>query len=235
MTQSKADVVSSLFSLELGDNDSAFIFLGYSGVILRTKNVTIMIDPGKSLDESHISALDHLDLLFFTHNHWDHYNHDKALQIIEKTQSHVVADIISSEELSTSVSPDILTRADSGSFAATYVVGGHEITALRGIHVGPITQYLIDLGTIKVFHAGDSGYWKHTDISADIAFVPVGTARTCSPEVALGMVVNVQPKLAVPMHGRKREMKQFQVLMSKVLPDIDVIIPEKFKLNRFTI
>ena len=235
MTQSKADVVNSLFSLELGDNDSAFICLGYSGVILRTKNVTIMVDPGISLDESHISALNHLDLLFFTHKHWDHYNHDKALQIIEKTQSHVVADIISSEELSASVPPDRLTRADSGSFAATYLVGGHEIVALRGIHAGPITQYLIDLGTIKVFHAGDSGYWKHTDISADIAFVPVGTARTCSPEVALGMVVNVQPKLAVPMHGKKREMKQFQVLMSKVLPDIDVIVPEKFKLNRFTI
>ena len=234
MTQSKAEVVNSLFSLELGDNDSAFICLGYSGVILRTKNMTIIIDPGKSLDESDISALKHVDLLFFTHNHWDHYNYDKALQIIEKTGSHVVADIISSEELSASVSPGMLTRADSGSFATKYLVAGHEIVALRGIHVGPITQYLVDLGTIKVFHAGDSGYWKHTDISADIAFVPVGTARTCSPETALGMVVNVQPKLAVPIHGKKQEMKQFQVLMNKVLPDIDVIVPEKFKLIRFT-
>jgi len=60
MTQSKAEVVNSLFSLELGDNDSAFIFLGYSGVILRTKNMTIIIDPGKSLDESDVSALKHV-------------------------------------------------------------------------------------------------------------------------------------------------------------------------------
>jgi L-ascorbate metabolism protein UlaG (beta-lactamase superfamily) len=235
MTQSRAEVLNSFFSLELGDNDSAFIFLGYSGVILRTKNMTIMVDPGKSLDESEVSALEYLDLLFFTHNHWDHYNHDKALQIIKKTKSHVVADIISSKELNASLPPDMVTRADSGSFATTYVVAGHEIVALRGVHVGPITQYLMDLGTIKVFHAGDSGYWKHTDISAHIAFVPVGTARTCSPEVALGMVVNVQPKLAVPIHGKKQEMKKFQVLMNKVLPHIEVIVPEKFKLIRFTI
>jgi len=124
--------------------------------------------------------------------------------------------------------------ADSGSFATTYFAAGHEIVTLRGIHVGPITQHLVNLGTIKVFHAGDSGYWKHTNISADIAFVPVGTARTCSPETALGMVVNVQPKLAVPIHGKKQEMKQFQVLMNKVLPNIDVIVPEKFKVIRFT-
>lgn len=148
MTQSKAEVVESLFFLELGDNDSAIIFLEYSGIILRTKNMTIMVDLGKSLDESHMSALEHLDLLFFTHNHWNHY-YDKALQIIKKTKCHVVAAIISSEELIASVPPDRLTRADSGSFATPYLVAGHEIVVPRGIHVGPITQYLIDFKNYK--------------------------------------------------------------------------------------
>ncbi|MFX0093822.1 MAG: MBL fold metallo-hydrolase [Candidatus Hodarchaeota archaeon] len=174
-----------------------------------------------------ISAIEHLDLLFFTHNHWDHYSNKEALQIIKQTRVHVIADAITSEELKARVPPDMITIGNSGSFATSYNIKDHKVVALRGIHVGPITQYLVNLDGIKVFHGGDSGYWRHKDISAEIAFVPTGTARTCSPEVALAMVMNVKPKLAVPIHGRKQEMKQFKELMEKVLPDIEVIVPEK--------
>jgi L-ascorbate metabolism protein UlaG (beta-lactamase superfamily) len=235
LAQNKFEVIKSLYSLEFSDNEAAFIFLGYSGILLRSKNLAIAIDPGKTLGQPEISAIEHLDLLFFTHNHWDHYSNEKALQIIKHTGAHVVADIISSDELKSSVPHDMITRADSGSFATTYKIEDHEVVALRGIHIGPITQYLVNLGRIKVFHGGDSGYWRHKDMSAEIAFVPTGTARTCSPEVALAMVMNLQPKLAVPIHGRKQEMKQFKDLMGKVLPDIEVIVPEKFKIIKITV
>ncbi|MFX0212271.1 MAG: MBL fold metallo-hydrolase [Candidatus Hodarchaeota archaeon] len=236
MVQNKIETVKSLYSLELADNEIAFIFLGYSGILLRSKNLAIAIDPGRrSLDQSEISAIKHLDLLFFTHNHWDHYCNDVALQIIKQTGAHVIADVISSEELKKSVPPNKITVGDSGSSEKSYKVEGHEIVALRGVHVGPTTKYLVNLGKIKVFHGADSGYWRHKGISAEIAFVPTGTATTCSPEVALAMVVNLQPKLAVPIHGNKQDMKQFKVLMDKVIPEIEVIVPEKFKLIKTSI
>lgn len=192
--------------------------------------MAIAFDPSKNLNQPEVSAIEHLDLLFFTHNHWDHYNKEVALQIFDQTGTHVVADPISSEELKANVPVDKITIGNSGSFATIYEIGDYEIVALRGIHVGPITQYLVNLGGIKIFHAGDSGFWQHKDMSAEITFVPVGTARTCSPEVAFAMVKNMQPKISVPIHGRKQEIKKFQILMKKVLPDIEVIVPEKFKL-----
>ncbi|UCG00783.1 MAG: MBL fold metallo-hydrolase [Candidatus Heimdallarchaeota archaeon] len=235
MTQNRIEAIKSLYSLELNNNDAAFIFLGYSGIILRLKTFTMAFDPGKGLDLSEISAIEHLDLLSFTHNHWDHYNKEKALQLFAETGTHIVADIISSEELSTSVPTNLLTVGDAGSSFKTYRINDFEVSALRGVHVGPISQYLVNLGRLKVFHGGDSGYWRHPDVSADIAFVPIGTARTCSPAVALAMVMDLQPKIAVPIHGQKQEMKKFRVLVEKVLPDIEVIVPERFKLIKISI
>ncbi|MFQ5979692.1 MAG: MBL fold metallo-hydrolase [Candidatus Heimdallarchaeota archaeon] len=234
--QNKAEAVKSLYSLELNEKEVAFIFLGYSGILLRTKELAIAIDPGRrSLGGPEVAALEHLNLLLFTHNHWDHYCNDVALQIIEQTGAHVIADVISSEELKESVPPNKITIGDPGSSEKLYKVEGHEVVALRGVHVGPTTKYLVNLGDMKVFHGADSGYWRHKNISAEITFVPTGTATTCSPEVALAMVVNLQPKLAVPIHGNKQDMKQFKVLMEKVLPDIDVIVPEKFRVVKVSI
>ncbi|MFX1284836.1 MAG: MBL fold metallo-hydrolase [Promethearchaeota archaeon] len=235
MVQSKVEAIKTLYSLGLDVNEFVFIFLGYSGVILRSKDITIAFDPSRSLGKPEVSVLKQLDLLFFTHNHWDHYLNKEALEIIKQTGTHVVADILTSEELKASVPPNMITVADSGSSAKTYRVANLEIVALRGIHVGPITQYLVNLGGIKVFHGGDSGYWRHKDVSADITFVPTGTATTCSPAVALAMVMNLQPKITVPIHGNKQDIKQFKVLMEKVLPEIEVIVPERFKTTKFSI
>lgn len=228
MVGNKVEGIKSLFSLKLRNSDLAFLFLGYSSILLKSENSTIAIDPGKSLSQSEVSAVKHLDLLLFTHNHWDHFQKDYALEISRKTRPHKVADIASFEELKADVPPSMLTKADPASKSATYQIGEIKVTALQGIHVGPITQYLIDLRGIKIFHGGDSGYWRQKDTSADLAFVPVGTATTCSPATALATIMDLSPKVAVPIHGRSREMKQFESILKKVRPEVEVIVPEKF-------
>ena len=229
MVGNTVEAVRALYSLELKDSDVAFLFLGYSGILLRTEDSAVAIDPGKSLTHKEVAAITHLDLLLFTHNHWDHYKRDYALEIIQQTGAHVVADIVTSEELKAIVPPTRLTKADPRTRDATYQIGDTAVTALEGIHVGPITQYLIDLGRITVFHGGDSGYWRLKNTSADLAFVPVGTATTCSPATALATIMDLSPKMAVPIHGRKQEMKHFRGIMEKVLPGVEVIIADKSK------
>ena len=229
MGGNKVEAVRALFSLELKDSEVAFLFLGYSGILLRTEDLAIAIDPGKSLSHEEVAAITHLDLILFTHNHWDHYKKDYALEIIQQTGTHVVADIVTSEELKAIIPSTRLTKADPRTKDATYQIGETAVTALEGIHVGPITQYLIDLGKIMVFHGGDSGYWRLKDTSADLAFVPVGTATTCSPATALATIIDLSPKIAVPIHGRRQEMKHFRSIMEKVLPEVEVIIADKFR------
>ena len=234
MVGDNAKAVRSLFSLELRNGDLAFLFLGYSGILLRFEDLTVAIDPGKSLTHEEVAAIPHLDLLFFTHNHWDHYKRDYALEILQQTGTHVIADIVTSEELKGIVPAPRLTKADPRTKDATYQIGETAVTALDGIHVGPITQYLIDLRKIKVFHGGDSGYWRLKDTSADLAFVPVGTATTCAPATALATIMDLTPKTAVPIHGRRQEMKCFRRIMERVLPEVEVIIPDKFRPIRIS-
>ena len=229
MPGNSIEAITALQELELERSDLAFLFLGYSSILLKSRDLTIAIDPGKSLTYSEISMIGHLDLLLFTHNHWDHFKKDHALALIVKTQPHVVADVASFEELKPHLPQDLLTRADPASKSATYSIKRTEVTALPGIHVGPITQYLIDLGTTKIFHGGDSGYWRLKNTTADIAFVPVGTATTCSPATALATVMDLSPRIAIPIHGRRQEMTQFKSIMEQVLPEIKVIRPTKLK------
>jgi len=129
----------------------------------------------------------------------------------------------------------MLTKADLASKSATHQIDETEVTALQGIHVDPITQYLINLGRIKIFHGGDSGYRRQKDTPADLAFVPVGTTTTCSPAAALATIMDLQPKIAIPIHGRRAEMKQFKSIMEKVRPEVAVIIPEKLKPIRLMV
>ncbi len=235
MVENKVEAIKSLFSLELKNDEFAFLFLGYSGILLRSEDLTIAIDPGKSLTHTEASAIKHLDLLLFTHSHWDHFKIDHALEIFEQTRPQTVADIASYEELKAHIPPNMLTKADPAPKCATHQLDETEVTALQGIHVGPITQYLINLGGTRIFHGGDSGYWRHKNISADLAFVPVGTAKTCSPAAALATIMDLSPRLAVPIHGRRREMKQFKDIMEKVCPEVEVVVPEKNKPTRLSV
>ncbi len=235
MIENKVEAIKSLFSLELKNDELAFLFLGYSGILLRSEDLTIAIDPGKSLTHIEASAIKHLDLLLFTHSHWDHFKIDHALEIFEQTRPQTVADIVSYEELKAHIPPNMLTKADPTLKCATYQLDETEVTALQGIHVGPIIQYLINLLGIRIFHGGDSGYWRQKNILADLAFVPVGTATTCSPATALATIMDLSPRLAVPIHGRRREMKQFEDIMEKVCPEVKIIVPEKNKPTRLSV
>jgi L-ascorbate metabolism protein UlaG (beta-lactamase superfamily) len=230
MTLDKLQSVESLYSRELNDSEVAFVFLGYSSILIRSNDLSAAFDPGKSLGPHEVFAIEKLDLLFFTHNHWDHFNKGIAIQLVQQTGTRVIADPISYDNLKETVSDDSLIKGEVGSMDKTYHIDNHEVVALRGVHVGPITQYLVNMGGVRVFHGGDSGFWRHKGFSADITFVPVGTARTCSPEVAFAMTKYLHPKVSIPIHGQKQEMKKFKILMEQVLPEIEVIIPEKFKV-----
>ncbi|MFX1367714.1 MAG: MBL fold metallo-hydrolase [Promethearchaeota archaeon] len=225
-TRKKA--IENLYSMLLRDDELAFIFLGYSGILLRTKDTAIAFDPGKGLGLHEISALEYLDLLVFSHNHWDHYNLDFAVKIFTKTNAHIVADSISYNELADKIPPEKLTLGNPGISGKMYESEGHKITALPGIHVGPQSQYLVHSGEYRIFHGGDSGYWRHKNHVADIAFVPTGTATTCAPEVALAMVMDLKPRTVVAIHGNSQDKREFRVLMSKVCPDIELLLPEQF-------
>jgi len=101
-------------------------------------------------------------------------------------------------------------------------------TPITGKHAGPITLFHVELPRLNVFHGGDSGYVSLDHLKADLAFVPVGGPEpSCSPESGVAMLRDLKPKVAIPMHALRRQMKEFESLAHSEAPDTQVLIPRR--------
>jgi beta-lactamase superfamily II metal-dependent hydrolase len=76
LSSSFADV-NTFFELPCAENELKFIFFNESTVIIKVANKTILIDPSSNIRKKTIEKLESngLDLLMFTHDHYDHYDY----------------------------------------------------------------------------------------------------------------------------------------------------------------
>lgn len=219
--------IRELFSLPLEKSEIAFVYLGYAGVILRVEGRTIAIDIGSLLGDKEIAAFDNLDLLVFTHNHWDHYDPKTTIKMLEKTDSLIVAQQQVAEDLENRVPPSRLALAKT---TRPLRVGDFEVVAINGVHPRPISIYRIRKDEISIFHGGDSGYVPVKNYPARIAFLPTGTpSPSCSPKNALRFTLDLRPNIAIAMHGTPTQMRGYKKLVEKDVPQTAVIIPKKYK------
>ena len=221
---SKADEIRKLFASTLGKDDVAFMYLGYSGVIVRTGNRAIIIDPADLLKGEDVKALKGVDLLLFTHSHGDHYNSAVTLDVFKATNASVVAEPLVANDLKGKIPPNKLTSAQPGK---TYAFGEITVAAVQGVHRGPINLYQIKVGDISIFHGGDSGYVSVKAYSADLAFLPTGSpSPTASPEYAFNMASELKPSVVVPIHGSAGQSKEFEAKVKEKMPKTSMIIAE---------
>lgn len=225
--KNKSDSIQELFSLSLGKRELAFMYLRYSGVILRTIDGTVAFDVADLLKEDEIRALESLDLLLFTHGHGDHYNLRETLEIFMETGARIVAEPNVAEELMGKVTSEKLMAANPG---ITYRIGDFEITVIKGVHRGPINLYQVKIAGTSIFHGGDSGYVSVKDFPSDLVFVPTGVpSPTASPRNALRMTLDLNPKVAVAIHGSSAQNSEFEKSVQEKMPKLKVIIPEPYK------
>ena len=218
--------IKKLLSIPVEKNEIAFTYFGYSGVIFNTKDQTIAIDMCKMCfdDDNQIKELKNLDLQLNTHTHRDHFDVETTLNIYKISEAMVVGDPEVIKGLGTKMPPERMKALTSGE---RFSIDGLEISAVSGVHRGSITLFKISLPNFSIFHGGDSGVIPLKDYYADLAFLPTGApSPTCSPENALKMALDVNPKVVVTMHGNQDQMQQFKTLVLKEMPDLNVIIPK---------
>ena len=218
--------IKELVTMPLEKNEIAFIYLGYSGVILKTKDKTIAIDMCKMSFESNdqIEDLKDLDLQLNTHTHRDHFDVKTTKRIFEISKAMVIADPQVVKELEKKIPPDKVKALTSGE---RFSIDGLEISAVSGVHPGSITLFKIKFPEFSIFHGGDSGCIPLKEYTADLAFLPTGApSPSCSPENALEMALDVNPKVVVTMHGNQDQMEKFKALALQEKPDLNVIIPK---------
>lgn len=233
--QTKAQSLRAFLSMPLGDNEAAFMCLGpYSNIIVRVADKTVLFDPA-TLDEEELDILNNkgVDLVVYTHGHYDHFSSSTALQLFKGSQPDIAVEASLSPFFKDDIPNEkLITTASGKSFSS----GNITIDTLEGKHIGPIMLFRVTINDIKIFHGGDSAYVSLQTMASHLAFVPTGSpSPTCNPEYAFHMVSDVKPQIAVPMHGLDDEDNEFKKLMNAKMPDTKVIITKPYVSQKVSI
>lgn len=224
--------IKNLLALVLEEKEVAFQYLGYSGVILRTPQAAIIIDPADKVKADEIKALPvgSINLIIFTHDHYDHFHHPTAVALFKATSAPILAEANVINRLKGDVPADKLVVA---SLDKPFQLGNITVKAVKGSHVGPIMLYHLSIGDLKIFHGGDSDYVPLSALTADLAFLPAGDpSPTASPQAALKMAIDLKPKVVVAIHGSSRQYQELEKLIQEKMKTTKLVVPSAYSINR---
>jgi L-ascorbate metabolism protein UlaG (beta-lactamase superfamily) len=160
----------------------------------------IYIDPWGLPDDAPAG-----DAIFITHAHADHFNQEDLDKVrTEKTTIVAPRDVATECGLMGNVvacapGDDVEAAGVAGQAVPAYnIVEGREDKHPKANNwVG----YILSLGGHTVYHAGDTDHIPElSSIKAEIAFVPIGGTFTMDADEAAGLVREILPGVAVPMH-----------------------------------
>ena len=187
----------------------------------------IYIDTFK-IDKNYNDA----DIIFITHDHYDHYSEDD-IDKIKKDDTVIVAP----EEL--------LTKLLRKGFRQDYIiiVEPNEKYIVESIKFETVPAYntnkqfhpkengwvgyIIEIKGIRYYIAGDTDITEENKkVKCDVAFVPVGGTYTMDFKEAAYLINEIKPQVTVPIHygsivGTNQDATDFSKLLH---PEIECII-----------
>lgn len=168
----------------------------HSCVRIERDGAVLVIDPGAF---SEPAALDGVDAVLITHEHFDHLNVEALADALGKRPAvtvHTHADVLPKLD---ALSGAVQTVASGDSFSAA----GFRIRAYGGLHaeIHPELPRVANLGFLvedSVYHPGDS-FDVPRDANVETLFVPI-SAPWLKLSEAVGFVRSVAPRRAFALH-----------------------------------
>ena len=152
-------------------------------------------------------VLNDADLIFITHNHFDHFSPEDIEKVAKPETLFIVPLTMKSE---------FLSKVDAPEENCTFVEPG-ETFEKAGIEIKTVPSYnytkpfhpksskwcgyVVNIDNTKYYIAGDTdGIEENTSIEAEIAFVPIGGTYTMDVKEAVEYICKLEPKAVIPIH-----------------------------------
>lgn len=209
-----------------GDGQVYMWWLGQAGWVVKSKDLTILIDPYlgparpdfKRLFPTPVQPedLSGIDYIFSTHQHLDHFDEYSIPRLMEASPECklvVEASCMKLRTVSGYPAERVIgvTRSEAGKeqyyeypwikFKA--VKAWHELTQdaqLKYFYVG----YVITIGNVSIYHTGDTQYRSSMPKDAgkvDVLMAPINAKWGNMPQAnAIRLVEEISPEVMLPMH-----------------------------------
>ena len=162
-------------------------------------NKIIYFDPYKIVSDIHDA-----DIIFITHNHYDHFDNESINKI--KNENTIVVAPKSMEEVISQIK-----------FRDYIYLNPNEEKIIDGINIKTIPAYniekpfhprennwlgyIINYNDISYYVAGDTDKTKEAEnVNCDIALIPIGGFYTMDVNDATELVKIISPKIVIPTH-----------------------------------
>ena len=199
-------MVSPIFEMSPGSESVLVSWINKrSGVVLRSRELTVIIDP-VGVDATDFKRA---DIVLITHEHPGHFNSLLVSRIRAIFKSKILAPRPVIEKLLGRIPEKYLMTISSG---LTLEFNGAEIFVEKSNHMSlePVSFIVRFRNGVTVFHTSDSlpfsdmrNLRKRFDL--DVVFCTVGIAPQASYESGVKIAKLTKPKVAIPYHTDTRE------------------------------
>ena len=181
----------------------------------------IYIDPYK-IKEVNKDA----DLIFITHEHYDHYSIEDINKIKKSNTRFIVPKSMKNRLIIDRISENDIISVDVKN---KYNVDDIEFETIPAYNINKSFHpknsnwvgYIININNIKYYIAGDTDITDEAiNVKCDIAFIPIGGTYTMDYKEAATLTNKIKPKYAIPIHyglivGKYEDAIKYSNLLDK--------------------
>ena len=183
------------------------------------KGIVMYFDPFK-IEKNYSDA----DIVFITHDHYDHYSLEYIRKVIKKDTALVLPTNLLEKALYDGFERDNIVTVEPNK---SYHVKGIKFSTVPSYNINKQFHpkennwvgYLIEMDDLTYYIAGDTDITEENkQVKCDVAFVPVGGVYTMTYEEAAKLINEIKPRVAVPIHygsivGTKEDGLNFSKLI----------------------
>jgi L-ascorbate metabolism protein UlaG (beta-lactamase superfamily) len=166
------------------------------------------------------------DIIFISHEHFDHCSEDD-IKKIQKKDTVIVTDAVTAKKLKGNIT--VVKPGDKITVAGIAVEVVPSYNTDKNFHpkASGMLAFIVTAEGVRIYHAGDTDFIPEMNtIKTDIALLPVSGTYVMTAEEAVKAALAIKPQVAIPMHYNAivGSEKDAQLFAEKLQGKVEVVI-----------